>query len=171
MLTEKMEKALNDQLTFELVSAYLYYAMSAYCEANDLAGMANWFKVQAQEEMFHASKFFDYINDRDGRVELGAIEKPAKDWDTPLAAFSAALEHERIVSGRIHDLVELSQQEKDRSTYNFLQWFVGEQVEEEATARNIIGQLKIVGSEGAGLYMVDQQLGTRVFTMPAATAE
>lgn len=169
MLTEKMEKALNEQLNFELYSGYIYYSMSAYCQTLDLVGMASWFKVQAQEEVFHASKFFDYVCDRGGRVRLDQIKAPRVEWDSPLAAFADAHKHEQEVTRRISDLVTLAQEERDRSTDSFLQWFVAEQIEEEATVSQIVGQLKIVGADGPGLFMVDQQLATRTFTLPAAT--
>jgi ferritin len=168
MLNATIEKALNGQLNWELYSAYIYYSMSAYCQSVDLSGMANWFKAQTQEEMFHASKFFDYINDRGGRVTLAAIEAPQAEWASPLAAFENALEHEQGVTERINNLVELAVKEKDRTTESFLQWFVTEQIEEEATVSEIIGQLRIIGSSGSGLYMVDRELSTRVFTMPPA---
>ena len=170
MLNEKMAKALNEQLNFELYSAYIYYSMSAYCQSLDLVGMANWFKVQAQEELFHASKFFDYIGDRGARVKLDPIKAPPVEWDSPLSAFSNAHEHEQEVTRRISDLVEIAQQEKDRPTDSFLQWFVAEQIEEEATVSQIVGQLKIVGTHGPGLFMVDQQLATRIFVPPGAPA-
>jgi ferritin len=168
MLNATIEKALNEQLNWELYSAYIYYSMSAYCQSVDLTGMANWFKAQTQEEIFHASKFFDYINDRGGRVTLTAIEAPQVEWASPLAAFENALEHEQGVTARINNLVELSVKEKDRTTESFLQWFVTEQIEEEASVSEIIGQLKIIGSSGSGLFMVDRELSTRVFTMPPA---
>ena len=169
MLNEKVQQALNEQLNFELHSAYIYYSMSAYCQSRDLVGMASWFKVQAQEELFHASKFFDYLCDRGGRVRMAEVKAPQIDWETPLAAFADAHAHECEVSRRIHELVTLSQQEKDRATESFLQWFVAEQVEEEATVSQIVGQLKFVGSDGAGLFMVDQQLAARTFVLPTAT--
>jgi ferritin len=169
MLTDKMLDGLNEQINYELYSAYIYYSMSAYCQSLDLVGMASWFKVQALEELFHVSKFFDYICDRGSRVKLQEVKGPRVEWDSPLGAFSDALKHEQSVSKRIHDLVTLAQSEKDRSTESFLQWFVAEQVEEEATVSQIVGQLKIAGSEGPGLFFMDQQLGQRTYTPPAAT--
>jgi ferritin len=171
MLNETLEEALCEQINAEIYSAYLYYSMSAYCQSMDLVGMATWFKVQAQEELFHASKFFDYVHDRGGRVTLKEIKAPPVVWDSPLGAFSGALEHEQEVTRRISNLVELAQKERDPTTYNFLQWFVGEQVEEEATASQIVGQLRLVGSSGSGLYLLDRELGARTFTMPAAGAD
>jgi ferritin len=166
MLSEKMEKALNGQLNFELYSSYIYYAMSAYCQSLDLVGMASWFKVQVQEELFHASKFFDYVCDRGGRVQLEQIKAPPVEWDSPLSAFANALKHEQEVTRRISELVDLAREERDRSTDSFLQWFVNEQIEEEASARKIIGQLRLMGASGSGIYLLDKELATRVFTMP-----
>jgi len=170
MLTKKMEQALNEQINAELYSSYLYLAMSGYYQSLDLVGMSSWFKVQAQEELVHVAKFFAYVCDRGGRVDLKQIQTPPSEWDSPLGAFSEVLKHEQHVTALIHELVAVAQSEKDRSTENFLQWFVTEQVEEEATSSQIVGQLKLVGTTGPGLYMVDQQLATRTFVMPAATA-
>ncbi len=169
MLKDSIQKALNEQINEEAYSSYLYYSMSAYCQANDLRGMANWFKVQAQEELIHVSKFFDYILDRDGKVTLMPIRGPETEWASPLAAFEASLKHERHITECISKLVELAQQEKDFSTYNFLQWFVSEQVEEEASVSEAVGQLKLAGSSGSGLFMIDRELGARTFVMPPAT--
>jgi len=171
MLTDKMEQALNDQINAELYSAYLYWSMSAYCQSLDLVGMANWFKVQAQEELFHASKFFNYICDRGARAGLQPVKGPPPEWDSPLGAFSEAHKHELHVTKLIHDLVSVAQSENDRATENFLQWFVTEQVEEEAAASQIVGQLKLAGTTGPGLFMIDQQLATRTFVMPTAAPQ
>lgn len=168
MLSDKMLDGLNDQINYELYSAYIYYSMSAYCQTLDLVGMATWFKVQATEELMHVSKFFDYICDRGGRVKLKDVKGPRIEWDSPLGAFSDALKHEQSVTRRIHDLVSLAQSENDRSTENFLQWFVTEQVEEEASVSQIVGQLKIAGSEGPGLFFLDQQLSQRTFVPTTA---
>lgn len=167
MFTEKMHAALNDQLQAEFYSAYLYLAMSAYFEEKGLVGMANWMTVQFQEEQSHALKFYAYINERGGRVELQAIDKPQRDWETPLVAFEAALEHERYITGRINDLADLAVKEKDHATHNMLQWFIAEQVEEEATVDNIVTQLRLVGGEGHGLFMIDRELRGR--TLDAGT--
>ena len=171
MIKKTILDALNKHVNAELFSAYIYYAMSAYFEAEDLSGMANWMRIQAQEELLHVTKFYEYINDRDGRVLFGTVEAPPAEWDSPLAAFRSAYEHECKVSALINDLVELARNEKDQATYNFLQWFVAEQVEEEAAAKAIVGQLKLVGDNGQGLFMVDRELGGRTFTAPAASAE
>jgi ferritin len=163
-----MQKAINDQINAELYSAYLYYAMASYFESVDLAGAASWMKVQVQEELSHAAKFFDYVGERGGRVILEAIEKPETDWESPLAAFQAAYAHEQKVSARINNLVNIAREEKDHMTDNFLQWYVAEQVEEEASANEVVRKLTLAGTSGGGLLMIDQQLGARVFTPPVA---
>jgi ferritin len=161
-----MEKALNDQINKEIYSAYMYLAMSAYFESVDLPGFANWMRVQWQEELAHAQKFYDYVFERDGRVALAAIDAPPIEWKSALDAFEETLKHEKYVSSRIHDLVRLARDENDVATENFLQWFVTEQVEEEASAKALIQQLKLVGDSGQGLFLTDRELGTRVFTPP-----
>lgn len=166
MLSERMLKALNEQVNRELYSAYLYFAMAAYFEDMNLGGMANWMKVQAQEELVHAAKFFDFVNERDGRVVLEAIDKPPVAWESPQAAFAAAYEHEQIVTGRINDLVTLAEELKDRATLAVLQWFITEQVEEEASAKKIADQLKLLEGAPHGLFMIDRELASRVFVPP-----
>jgi len=173
MLTEKMQSALNDQINMEFASAHIYLGMEAYFESIDLPGAASWMRAQFQEEEIHAFKLFDYVHERDGDVELAAIEAPAMSYDSPLAAFEAALGHERKVSASIHGLVDLAIAEKDHPTQSFLKWFVDEQVEEEATASAIVKQLKLVGNQGHSLFMVDRELGQRTPPAPAGedTAE
>jgi ferritin len=170
MLKKNMLKAINEQINAELYSAYLYMSMSGWCESKDLAGMANWMRVQAQEELFHASRFFDYINDRDGQVLLTAIDGPPTEWKSAINAFEEVLAHEQKVTARINKLVELAAKETDHTTHTYLQWFVNEQIEEEANARKIIGQLRLMGDSGSGLYLLDKELATRVFTMPTVAA-
>jgi ferritin len=165
MLNDRMEKALNDQLTAELYSPYLYLSMSAYFQSLDLPGFANWMRVQAQEELMHAMKFFDYIAERGGRIALAAIEGPRKEWESAVAAFQHVAEHETKVTGLIHGLVDLALETKDHASNNFLQWYVGEQVEEEASANEVLQKAKRAG-DGAGLFLLDQELATRVFTPP-----
>jgi ferritin len=168
MLNEKMGKALNDQINAEFYSSYLYLSMAAYFESINLKGFANWMRVQAQEEDFHAKKLFGFVADRSGRVLLQAIKAPPHDWGSPLAVFEAAYKHECHVTDLINKLVDLSVKLSDHATNNFLQWFVGEQVEEEANADAIIQQLKLIGNDGHGLFMIDRELATRVFTPPPA---
>ncbi|RJP25720.1 MAG: ferritin [Candidatus Omnitrophota bacterium] len=169
-MDQKMNNALNDQINAELFSSYLYLSMSAYFESVNLSGFAGWMRAQAQEELLHVSKFFKYINDRNGRVVLKAIEEPQKDWASPLAAFEDAYAHEQKVTKLINDLVDLALSMKDHTTNSFLQWFVTEQIEEEATASQIVDQLKLIGDARSGLFMLNKELGARTFTA-AADAE
>ncbi len=171
MLKKKIEDALNEQLNAELYSAYLYLSMAAYYHSLNLNGFANWMQVQAQEEMTHVMKFYDYINDRGARIKLMPVEGPPTDWKSPLAVFEAVLKHEQLVTSLIYKLVDLSVKEKDRSTESFLQWFVDEQVEEESSADAVIQQVKLAGETGPGLFMLDRELATRVYTPPAETAQ
>ncbi len=168
MISKKMEKALNGQLNAELYSAYLYLSMAAYFESADLAGFANWMRVQDAEERLHAMKFYDYIIERGGRVTLGPIQAPPSDWDSPLAVFEATLTHEQKVTGLINDLMDLAREEKDNASEIFLQWFVNEQVEEEDNAGKVLGQLKLIKDSPQALFMMDREMGQRVFTPPAA---
>lgn len=169
MIRENIQKAMNEQINHEAFSAYLYYSMSAYFESQGLKGFANWMRVQAMEELFHTNKFFGFLAERGGRVDLRAIEGPKTEWKGPLEVFEAAYEHEVGVTTRIHKLVDLALKESDHATANFLQWFVAEQVEEEATAEEIIAKLKLVGKADGGLFFLDNELATRVYTPPAAT--
>lgn len=171
MLNKKIEEALNSQINAEMYSSYLYLSMSAYFESTGLSGFANWMRAQAQEELMHAMKFYDYVNERGGRVILGPIEAPLSEWESPLATFEATYEHEQKVTGLINDLVNLAMEEKDHATNTFLQWFVTEQVEEEASASEIVNKLKLIGDAPGGLFMLDRELGTRVLTMPTAAKE
>ena len=161
MLSEKVQDALNKQLNAELYSSYLYLSMSAYFASTDMTGMAKWMQVQATEELLHVQKYYDYLNDRQGRVKLAAVEGPPIEWSSPLDVFKNALEHERHVTALIGKLVDTAMDERDHSTNNFLQWFVAEQVEEEANAAEIVGQLKVIGDNTSGLYMLDRELGSR----------
>ena len=168
MISPKIEKALNEQINAEMFSAYLYLAMVAYFQEKNLSGFANWMTVQNQEETFHAMKFFRYVSERGGRVTLGAIEKPQFEWESPLAAMEAAQKHEAYITGRINSLVDLAIKEKDHATASFLGWFVDEQVEEEDNVNAVVQKLRLVGSDGGGLFMMDRDMATRVFTPPVA---
>ena len=170
-MNKKMEKALNDQIVAELYSAYLYLSMSADFEAKSLGGFANWMRVQAQEEVSHAMKFFDYVNERGGTVKLGAIDGPKTAWKTPLEAFEDAYNHEVKVTGMIHKLVKLAMEVDDYATLQMLQWFVEEQVEEEASADEIVQKLKLAKDAPGVMYMLDKEMAARVFTPPAAEGE
>lgn len=168
MLSEKMEEKLNEQINAELYSSYFYMAMSAYFEHKGLGGFAQWMKAQAQEEQFHAEKFYNYVIERGGRVILRSIDAPPTDWDSPLAVFEDTLAHERSVTQRINDLVNQAVEEKDHATHNCLQWFVNEQVEEEDSVQRVIDELKMVGGAGGGMFMINRELGQRTFTPPAS---
>ncbi|MEA4957897.1 Bacterial non-heme ferritin [bioreactor metagenome] len=164
MVNAKMEEALNKQLNAELYSGYLYLSMAAYFEEIDLGGFANWMRVQAQEELSHGMRFYDYIVQRGARVTLSEIEKPQSSWESPVDVFEHVLSHEKTVSGLIDDLVDLSIEERDHSTNNFLQWFVAEQVEEEESASSALNKVKLANESSNGLFLVDSDFGTRVYT-------
>jgi ferritin len=167
MLSEKMEQALNKQLNAELYSAYLYLSMATYYYSLNLNGFANWMTVQNQEETMHAMKFYNYINERGGRIKLEQIDTPPISWSSPLEVFEETLKHEEKVTGLINNLVDLAIAERDHASNAFLQWFVTEQVEEEASANDIIQNLKMAGNDPHALFMLDRELGTRVLTPPA----
>jgi ferritin len=171
MLSDKMQEALNDQLNWEIYSSYLYLAMQAYFQSKSLTGFANWMQVQTQEELTHAMKFYGFISERGGRINLKLIEAPPGEWESPLAVFEAGYQHEQLVTGLINKLVDLSLAESDHATNTFLQWFVSEQVEEEDNASTVIERIKLVGEAPGGLFLLDQELGQRTFTPPAASAE
>lgn len=163
MLTKKMESALNTQVNEEFWASYLYLSMAAYFSAEGLPGFASWMHVQAQEEATHAMKLYSYIIERDGRVTLEPIKAVTTTWDSPLAVFKAALEHEQKVTGMINSLVDIATEEKDHATRSMLQWFVDEQVEEEASAKEIIDSLVLIGANGFGIYSLDKELKGRTF--------
>ncbi len=167
MISEKMTDALNGQINKEMYSAYLYMSMSAHCTNVGLDGFANWFMVQYQEEMFHAMKLYDYINDQGEKVVLEAIEQPPTDFGTTLEMFEATLEHEQFITKSINDLVYLATEERDYATQIFLQWYVTEQIEEEGNDNEIIAKLKLIGDDGNGLFTIDRELAARVYTPPA----
>ena len=168
MISNKLLQALNEQINKELYSAYLYLAMAAYSASIGLNGFANWFSVQVKEELTHAEKFYNYVNQQSGRVVLKAVAQPAQDFSSTVELFKQTLEHEKNVSKIISGLVDLAKKENSYATEAFLQWFVTEQVEEEASATEILQKLNLVGKDGQGLLMVDSQLATRVF-IPAQT--
>jgi len=161
MLTEKMQTALNGQLNAELYSSYLYLSMNAYFKSVNLDGFANWMYYQAQEELEHSMKFYDFVIQRGGKVQLTQIEAPPTEWDSPMAIFEATLEHEQKVTGLINDLVEIAHEERDHATNIFLQWFVSEQVEEEENVGGVLEQLKLMGDAQGGLFMIDRELAKR----------
>jgi ferritin len=161
MLSEKVESALNAQFNAELYSSYLYLSMNAYFKCTNLDGFANWMYQQAKEEMIHAMKFYDFINQRGGRVIPAAIAAPPSDWESPLAVFEDTLAHEQKVTGLINDLVDTANEARDHATQIFLQWFVTEQVEEEESAGSVLEQLKLLQGNKNGLFMVDRELAKR----------
>ena len=161
MISKKIEDAFNDQINAELYSSYIYLSMSACLNSMDLNGMAHWMYVQAKEELEHAMKFAQYIVERGGRVKYKAIEGPQEEWGTALEVFKGAYEHERYVTRRINDLMDLSVSEKDYASQIFLQWFVSEQVEEEGNVDAIIKKMEMMGVGKHGLYMLDKEFGRR----------
>lgn len=171
MLDKQMEDALNDQMMFEIFSANIYLSMATWFDEKNLEGCSNWMRVQYEEEMFHAMKFYSHINERGGRVIIKGIDAPPTEWESPAAAFENALEHERIVTGRINDIVELASNTKDFATLNFIQWYVDEQVEEEASVDGILQKLKLIEDAPGALFMIDRELGQRVYTPPADSEE
>ena len=167
MISKKMEDALNGQLNAEFYSAYLYLSMAAYFESTDLSGFANWMRVQNQEELFHAMKFYNYILERGGKVPLQPIEAPSSQWDCPLDVIEATLTHEQKVTGLINELIYLARDQKDNASEIFLQWFVTEQVEEEDNVSKVLGQLKLIKDSMQALFIMDKEMAQRVFTPPA----
>jgi ferritin len=166
-----MEHAINKQINAELYSAYLYLSMNAYFHFVNLEGFANWMRIQALEEMTHADRLYRYLLERGGRAAMEPIEGPQHEWSSPLAAFEDVLKHEQKVTGLINALMDLAIEERDHASASMLGWFVDEQVEEEAGADGIVRKLRLVGSEGSGLFMLDRELGGRVFVPPAQAQE
>ena len=166
MMNAKMEEAINGQINAEIYSGYLYLSMSAWAHTQGLAGFANWFYVQAQEEASHAMKMFDYVVERGGHPLMTAVEAPQTGWTDVMHAFEAVLGHEQKVTGLINDLMDLSIELRDHASRSFLQWFVDEQVEEEAGVEDIIAKLKLAGA-GQGLFLMDKDLAARTFVPPA----
>ncbi|MCD4685258.1 MAG: ferritin [Anaerolineae bacterium] len=161
-LSDKIQAAMNQQINAELHSAYIYLSMSAYFEDEGFSGMANWMRQQYEEEVVHALKFFDYINERRGRVILEPIAAVPNEWESPLAVFEAALGHEEKVSAMILAIMNLAVEEKDRASVSFLNWYVDEQVEEEASADAVVQKLKLAGNSPQALLFLDAELGQRV---------
>ncbi len=168
MLQKKMLTALNEQINWEFYSAYLYLAMSARFQALSMPGGANWMNVQFQEELAHAMKFFAYVTDRGEEVKLGAIGEPPHDWRDGVEMFEVALDHEQIVTKRIDKLADLALQLKDHATHQMLQWFIAEQVEEEANAELLLGKFKLAQDQAGALFQIDAEMAARVFVPPPA---
>jgi len=167
MITEKLEKAINYQINRELFSEYYYLSMASYFNSAGLSGFENFFLVQVEEERFHAMKMYRFLNEKGGRVSLDAIEAPKTEFNSPIEVFQLAFDHEKLVSSLINELMDLAISENDHAAKNFLNWFVEEQVEEEASMETILNKLKLINGEGHGLLMMDGELAQRVFTPPA----
>ncbi len=171
MFTERLQNAINEQIVAEFYSAYLYLAMSAYLENKDLPGMAHWMRMQYEEEVIHALKFFDYMNDRGARVILSAIDAPPAEFDSVVAVFEEVLAHEQKVTSLIHNLYTLAIEEGDYPTQSLLHWYIDEQVEEEKSASEVLARLKMVQDYPPGLLMMDQELAARPAPTPPALGE
>jgi ferritin len=166
MLSQKLQDALNEQMKNEFFSAYLYKAMAAWFEAEDLPGFAHWMRLQTLEELCHGEKFFNFICEAGGRAIMLPIDGPQTDYESPQAVFEYSLKHEQFVTDRINQLMTLAKQENNHAAEIFLQWFVTEQVEEEASFGLELKKLKRLGSDGRGLLMVDRELSQRTFMPP-----
>lgn len=161
MASEKLLKALNDQFNFEIASGYYYMGMAAYCSDKNFNGFAHFFIEQAKEEYSHAMKFYDFIYDMDGRVMTQAIEEPKNEYSSFLEVFEEALAHEKLVTSKINNLLEMAEEEKSYPTIQFLQWFVEEQLEEENSMKDVIFKLEGIKDNFHGLYLLDKELGAR----------
>lgn len=161
MIKQEMQDAINKQIVREIYSSNLYLSMSAYFAAKSLHGFANWMRIQAEEEMTHALKFFDYLLDRGGKPVVGEISAPPTEWSSALDAFENAYHHEQLVTGWINELADLSQDIRDHASFSEMQWFITEQIEEEATSSEIVDRLKLVGNDSSGLFYMDNELKAR----------
>lgn len=170
MISPKLQDALNAQINAEFWSAYFYLSIAMHFDNAGQTGVSNWFKIQYKEELAHAEILMNYLNMRGGRVELSAVAAVPTKWDTVLAAFQDTLKHEQQVTARINELYRLATEEHDYATTGKLDWFIAEQVEEEETTHVLIDRLKMVGDNGMGLYMIDQELGGRTYSTPAPLA-
>ena len=166
MISERLFTELNKQMNFEFYSAHLYLAMAAYCAAEDFDGFSNFFKVQAEEEKFHAMKFYNYINEMNGRVKLDGMPNPQNDYKSLLDAFKISYAHEKIVTSKIYNLTDIATDEREHATISLLKWFIDEQVEEEATFNGLIKRLGRINDDPTSIYMLDNELATRVFVPP-----
>ena len=166
MINEKLQNAFNDQINKELYSEYLYLAMKIYFEEQDLKGFVNWFNIQVQEEHAHAMGMFEYIIERGGKIILDKIDKPKCDWSSPLEAFKDVVAHEQYITSQINELYDVADSEKDRAAQLFLNWYIKEQVEEEASAGDILSHLELIGNDTKALLDLDKELSARVFNPP-----
>lgn len=167
MLSENLLKELNEQITYEFYSSHLYLSMAAYCYAQDLDGFANFFIVQAEEEKFHAMKFFNFINDMDGKITMQGLDNPTESYSAILEVFEKSYKHEKFVTSRIYKLMDIAMADHEHATVSFLKWFIDEQIEEENTFKTLIQKLKRAGSDQNMIYMLDTEAFQRVFTPPA----
>lgn len=170
MLKTSIEEALNHQINAEFWSGYLYLSMACHFEATGRPGVANWFRIQFQEEQAHAQIFINYVNQRGGRVILKPIAEVPTQWKDEADAFKATLEHEQKVTALINELYALAEKEHDYATREKLNWFISEQVEEEETARQLLDNYQLIGDNGNGLYQLDRELAARVYNVPAPLA-
>jgi ferritin len=166
MIKQTLQDAINEQINKEIFSEYYYLSMVAYFESEDLPGFAQFFKVQVEEERFHGMKFFDYLNERGGKVILKGIENPKTDFESPLQVFELAYKHEQYVTELINNLMDIAIKENDHALQSFLQWFIDEQVEEEASMSKYVNQLKRMNGNGHGIIMIDRELAQRTFVPP-----
>lgn len=166
MISEKMEKALNEQINRELFSEYLYLSIQAYFEKLNLKGFVNWMSIQIQEEHAHAMGIFNYIHQRGGKVSLETIDKPESEWESPLKAFEQVLDHERYITSSINELMDVAEATKDRAAMSFLDWYLKEQVEEEDNASHVLATLKLIGDDKKALLLLDKDLMARTYTAP-----
>lgn len=164
MISKKMQDAINEQINKELYSEYLYLSMAAYFNSEGLSGFENFFLIQVEEERFHAMKFYNFVNERGGRIYLKKIDQPETEFDSPVAVFEKAYKHEKYVSDLINKLMDLAIQENDHATKSFLNWYVDEQVEEENSMETILTKLKMIEGKGNGMLMLDKELAARTFT-------
>jgi len=163
MINKVLEKHLNQQINEEIYSSYLYLSMSAYFESISLKGFSNWTRIQAQEELTHAMKLYDYLAERDGRVTLELVKKPQTEWDNVIDVMENVYSHEQKITSLLNNLVTLALDEKDHALVSFLKFFVDEQVEEESNVKDLLGQLKLVEGKGTGLFMIDKDVKLRIF--------
>ena len=168
MISTPIQEALSEQLNREFYSAYLYLAMAAYCSNEDFNGAAQWLELQYEEEILHATKIYRYLIEQAVPVRLASISEPPSEFGTLLEVFQSSLHHEQAMTSQLNELSDLARARKDHATYNLLQWFVNEQVEEEATVNGIIAKLKMVKGDGYGMLMVDNELGTRTASLAPA---
>ena len=168
MLSKNLETAINDQITFELYSSYTYLAMAAYCESIDLSGFANFFRVQAKEEIDHGMKFYDYVFQKGGTVVLGQIDKPKETYTDIVEVFETGLAHEELVTSKIYNIMNIATDEKEHATMSFLRWFIDEQVEEEDNYTTTLKKVKRSADNTHALYMLDDEMAQRVYVAPVA---